>query len=129
MSRRILIVDDENFVRRLLQHTLEELAPSGVEIHFAEDGGAGLARAQALRPDLVLLDVMMPVMNGIDVCRAIRRDPNLAGTYVMILTAKGNIPDMPPGEGPHEFLTKPFDPDLLLERAAELLGIPLDVAP
>jgi CheY-like chemotaxis protein len=129
MNRRILIIDDETFVRRLLQHTLEELGPAGVEIFFAEDGGAGLARAKELRPHLVLLDVMMPVMNGIDVCRAIRSDPDLAETHVMILTAKGHIPDMPVTEGPHEYLTKPFDPDRLLQRAAAVLGVPLDAGP
>ncbi len=126
MTKRILIVDDENYIRLLLHRTLEELELEGVEIHFAEDGEAGLAQARALHPDLLLLDVMMPRMNGIDVCRAIRRDPEMVGTHIVILTAKGQAPDMAPGDGPHEYLTKPFDPDQIVARAAEVLGIDLD---
>lgn len=127
MSKRILIVDDENYIRLLLARTLEELEFCGVELHFAEDGPTGLARARALRPDLVFLDLMMPGMSGADVCQAIRRDPDLSATHVIILTAKGQLPDFPDDAGPHEYLTKPFDPDHIISRAAEVLDIPLDL--
>lgn len=127
MPKRVLIIDDERFVRRLLQHVFAELEPGGVEIHCAEDGDEGIERARALRPDLVLLDFMMPGRDGLSVCRDIRRDPALRGTHVIVLTARGQIPAVPPEEAPHEFLTKPFDPDRLLARAAEILGVSVDL--
>lgn len=126
MAKRILIVDDETFIRLLLHRTLEDLEMEGVEIHFAEDGLSGLEMARRLHPDLVLLDLMMPGMDGAAVCRAIRGDPALVGTHVVVLTAKGQLPHLPPGEAPHEILTKPFDPDQILARAADVLGIDLD---
>lgn len=126
MAKRILIVDDEQYIRLLLHRTLEDLELEGVEIHFAEDGAEGLRLARALRPDLVFLDVMMPGLSGTEVCRAIRGDPALLATHVVILTAKGQMPELLPHEAPHEFLTKPFDPDLVVNRSAEVLGIDLD---
>lgn len=126
MSKRILIVDDENYIRLLLHRTLEELEFEGVEIHAAADGLAGLEAARALRPDLLFLDLMMPGLSGFEVCTAVRRDPELAGTHVIILTAKGQLPAFPDDAAPHECLTKPFDPDQIVSRAAEVLGIDLD---
>ncbi len=126
MSKRILIVDDEHFVRLLLHRTLEDLEDEGVEIHFAEDGRAGLEKVRALEPDLLLLDVMMPHMNGAEVCTAVRSDPKLAGVHVIILTAKGEALKLPPEVAPHDYMTKPFDPDHVLERACTVLGVELD---
>ncbi len=126
MSKRILIVDDENYIRLLLHRTLEDLEFEGVSIHFAEDGIEGRDMARALKPDLVFLDMMMPGLSGADVCQIIRRDPMLAGTHVIILTAKGQLPDFPPDAAPHEYMTKPFDPDQIVSRAAAVLGIDLD---
>ncbi len=126
MAKRILIVDDESHIRLLLHRTLEELELEGVEIHFAEDGIGGLSKTRDLKPDLVFLDVMMPGMDGTEVCAAIRRDPQLAGVHIVILTAKGQTGPMDAQTGPHEFLTKPFDPDQIVTRAAEVLGLDLD---
>lgn len=128
MPKRILIVDDDAHIRLLLRRTLEELELEGVLIDVAEDGAEGLEKARALRPDLVFLDVMMPRMNGFDACRAIRQDPALVGTHVVILTARGQTqPAFDLAHGPHEFMTKPFDPDHILERAAEVLAIDVDL--
>jgi CheY-like chemotaxis protein len=126
MGKSILIVDDENYIRRLLHRTLEELELEGVTIHFAADGLQGLNKAREVRPDLMFLDLMMPEMDGTEVCSNVRGDPELVGTHVIILTAKGQAPDFAPDRGPHEFLTKPFDPDMVLSRAAEVLGIDLE---
>lgn len=126
MPKRILIVDDESHMRLLLHRTLEELEMEGVEIHFAEDGTGGLSKARDMKPDLMLLDVMMPGMNGTEVCAAIRRDPALANVHIIILTAKGQSQAIDPAIGPHEYLTKPFDPDQIVMRAAEVLGIDID---
>ncbi len=127
MAKRILIVDDECHIRLLLHRTLEELELEGVEIHFAEDGIGGLAKTRDLKPDLLLLDVMMPGMDGMDVCAAIRQDPGLASVHVIILTAKGQSHAVDVETGPHEYLTKPFDPDQIVVRAAEVLGIDIDL--
>ena len=69
---------------------------------------------------------MMPGMNGEEVCAELRRDPNLKQVHVIILTAKGQAPEFPEGLGPDEYLTKPFDPDHIVDRAADVLGIELD---
>ncbi len=128
MSKRVLIVDDESHIRLLLEQTLDPLIDSDVEISTADNGGAALEAIRRDRPDLVLLDVMMPVMNGFDVCKAVKSDPALQGTFVMMLTAKGQELDRVTGAevGADLYMTKPFDPDDVLARAARVLGIELD---
>ena len=127
MTKRILIVDDENFIRLLLRRTLEELEFEGVELLSASDGIDGLKKAREIRPDLILLDLMMPGLNGEEVCAELRRAPAMTGIYIIILTAKGQATDFAPGLGPDEYLTKPFDPDHIVDRAASILGIELDL--
>ncbi len=120
----ILIVDDEPHIRTLLEQTLEELEDF-VEIHLAVDGEEGLRAAFNLQPDLILLDVMMPKMDGYQVCAAIRE--RLGDVpYIIMLSAKGQVVDQRRGleVGANEYLTKPFDPDLLIERAEKILEIP-----
>mgnify|MGYP001421521550 CR=1 FL=1 len=126
MTKRVLIVDDENFIRLLLRRTLEEFEFEGVEILQAEDGVKGLEVARATRPDLMFLDLMMPGMDGVEVCTAIKSEPELTGVHVVILTAKGQLPSFPSGAGPDAALTKPFDPDQIVELAQRVLGIDLD---
>ena len=96
-----------------------------VEILTAENGQEGLDMVKATRPALVLLDVMMPMMNGYDVCNAIREDPDVAGVQVILLTAKGQEADRERGVsvGASRYMTKPFDPDELLEIAKDMLGL------
>jgi two-component system, OmpR family, alkaline phosphatase synthesis response regulator PhoP len=127
MTKRILIVDDENFIRLLLRRTLEDFEFEGVEIHVAEDGLTGLEAARSLRPDLLFLDLMMPGMDGLDVCTQIKADPELANVHVVILTAKGQLPSFPEGRSPNAALTKPFDPDQIVELAQSVLGINVDI--
>jgi DNA-binding response OmpR family regulator len=128
MSKKVLIVDDEAHIRLLLEQTLDPLVDHDVEILTAPHGGVGLDTIKSARPDLVLLDVMMPVMNGFDVCRTVKKDDALRATYVMMLTAKGQELDRATGAevGADAYLTKPFDPDDVLARAAKVLGIVLD---
>ncbi|MEM7172169.1 MAG: response regulator [Pseudomonadota bacterium] len=126
MEPKIVIVDDEVHIRALLEQSLEELEEDfGVEILTAENGQEGLDLVKEIRPNLVLLDVMMPAMNGYDVCRSIREDPNLKDVIVILLTAKGQEADREQGVqvGANRYLTKPFDPDELLDIAKELLGL------
>jgi two-component system, OmpR family, alkaline phosphatase synthesis response regulator PhoP len=120
----VLIADDEQHIRLLIEQTLEELEDEGVELQTASDGEQALDAARQHRPELVFLDVMMPKANGFEVCRAIKHDPELAGTTVVMLTAKGQAYDREEGlaAGADRYLTKPFDPDELLEVAREALG-------
>ena len=125
MDHKIIIVDDEVHIRALLEQSLEELEEDhGVEILSAENGQEGLEVIREERPGLVLLDVMMPMMNGYDVCRSIREDPELTDVKVILLTAKGQEADREQGVqvGATAYMTKPFDPDELLEVAKNMLG-------
>ena len=126
MTKRVLIVDDENFIRLVLRRTLEEFEFEGVEILQAEDGLKGLESARTVKPDLMFLDLMMPGMDGVEVCTSIKSDPELADIHVVILTAKGQLPSFPDGTAPDAALTKPFDPDQIVELAQAVLGINLD---
>ena len=124
MARAVLIVDDEQHIRLLIEQTLEELLDEGVELYTAGDGDEAMAAIAAQHPDLVFLDVMMPGRSGLDVCRAVRADPELSGAHIVLLTAKGQAQDRAEGleAGADEFLTKPFDPDALLALARNVLG-------
>jgi two-component system alkaline phosphatase synthesis response regulator PhoP len=121
----VLIVDDEQHIRLLIEQTLEELEDEGVALLTAPDGEVALDVVANQHPDLVFLDVTMPRMNGLDVCRAIKGDPETAGTTVLLLTAKGQAYDREAGlaAGADDYLTKPFDPDDLLRRARTILGL------
>ena len=121
MSRAVLIVDDDPFIRKLVATTLEDV--SGFELYEAADGVQALARARDTRPAIVFLDVDMPRMDGIDVCREMRADPLISGaTIVMLTAADGDHTERLAEEaGADLFLTKPFSPlDLL--RLVDRLG-------
>ena len=128
MTDKILIVDDEAPIRRLLWQSLEDLEDEGVELMDAEDGQAALALIESERPKLVILDVMMPKMNGFEVCENIKHELGMTDVTIILLTAKGQEVDRKRGQevGADYYLTKPFDPDDLLERAAEILGLDID---
>lgn len=128
MAGLILIVDDEPHIRLLLEQTLDELEDHDVELATAKNGQEALDSIAQRAPDLVLLDVMMPLVNGFDVCRQLKSDPATESIPVMMLTAKGQDLDRQAGldVGADRYVTKPFDPDEVLEMAAEMLGIELD---
>ena len=125
MSKKILIVDDEVHLRTLLYQTLEELEDEGVELHTATNGEEALAAIQALQPNLVFLDVMMPKLSGFDVCERTKKVLGLSNVYIVLLTAKGQEFDRQRGVevGADLYMTKPFDPDALLMKARDVLGI------
>ena len=120
----VLIVDDEAHIRLLIAQALEELEDEGVEILTAENGEEALEIIRSEQPRLVFLDVMMPKMNGFDVCRRVKTELGMRDVYVIMLTAKGQEYDKHRGEevGANLYMTKPFDPDELLARAREALG-------
>jgi len=116
----ILIVDDEPPILDLVRFTLEDAEVRVVE---ASDGVEALALARRLRPDLILLDVHMPRLDGLEACRQIRRDPALAQTPIVRLTAAGQEADRARGReaGADEYLTKPFSPLALLALVEALV--------
>jgi two-component system, OmpR family, alkaline phosphatase synthesis response regulator PhoP len=125
MESKILVVDDEAHIRLLIEQTLEELEDQGVEILTADNGADALALIKSEKPKLVFLDVMMPKMNGFDVCQTVKRELGMDDVYVVMLTAKGQEFDRQRGEqvGANVYMTKPFDPDELLAKANEVLGL------
>lgn len=125
MEQKILIVDDEAHIRMLLEQTLEELEDEGVEFLTAENGEIALEIIQQERPQLVFLDVMMPKMNGMDVCKKVKKELGLSDVYIALLTAKGQELDRQKGQevGADVYMTKPFDPEVILKKAREVLGL------
>ena len=88
MEHKILIVDDEAHIRMLIEQTLEELEDDGVEFLTAENGEIALDIIQEENPKLVFLDVMMPKMNGMEVCRRVKKELGLHDVFIVLLTAK-----------------------------------------
>jgi DNA-binding response OmpR family regulator len=125
MNNCIVIVDDETHIRILLEETLEELEDEGIEIYLASNGEQALEVIRQHQPRLVFLDVMMPILNGYDVCEQVRKDPALAGMQIIMLTAKGQDQDRQRGmaAGANDYITKPFDPDVVLARARSVFGL------
>ena len=125
MQPKILIVDDEAHIRLLIEQTLEDLEDQGVELLLATNGEEALDIIQAERPPLVFLDVMMPEMNGFEVCHTVKREWGLQDVTIVMLTAKGQESDRQKGEavGADTYVTKPFDPDELLELTEQILGL------
>ena len=128
MSKKLLITDDEPHIRLLLEQTLEEFEDYDVEFFSAENGEKALEIIQEERPQLVFLDVMMPKMNGFDVCRTVKQDLGMDDVFIILLTAKGQEYDREKGKevGADMYITKPFNPDEIIEHAARILEIELD---
>lgn len=116
----ILVVDDEPPILELVRYTLED---EQIRVLEASDGAQALEAALAARPDLILLDVQMPRLDGLEVCRRLRADPSLAGTRIVMLTAAGQDADRARGlaAGADEYLTKPFSPLALFTLVRSLL--------
>ncbi|MEL6265182.1 MAG: response regulator [Pseudomonadota bacterium] len=121
MTRSVLLVDDEPNIALSLEYRLKR---EGYDVRVAGDGEEALERIAERRPDLVLLDVMMPRRDGYDVCQTLRRDPAMSEVKIVILTAKGGAIE---GEkalalGADAFFPKPFGLGELLARVRQLLG-------
>jgi DNA-binding response OmpR family regulator len=117
---RILVVDDNEINRDILE---ARLTANGYEVLHAADGEEALAMAARHRPDLILLDIMMPKVDGIEVCRRIKADADLAFTPIILVTAKSDSKDVVEGldAGADEYLTKPIDHTALVARVKALL--------
>ncbi len=114
---KVLIVDDEDLTRVLLAQVLERLRLDNLVTLLAEDGEEAIQIASEERPDLILLDVLLPKVNGYDVCRQVRNIPGY-NPYIIILTARGHSGDRERAEtiGANDFMTKPFNPSLLIQQ-------------
>jgi len=117
----VLVADDDADIRDLVAFKLEQ---AGLEVVAAEDGQAALEQARARRPRLAVLDVSMPGLSGIDVCRMLRSDPATAGMLIIMLTARVQAPDVEGGfnAGADDYVTKPFSPRELVLRIQALLS-------
>jgi two-component system phosphate regulon response regulator PhoB len=121
MSRqKLLIVEDEPSLTEVLSYNLRR---EGYEVVVAHEGREGLRKAQMLLPDLVILDLMLPGLDGIEICRELRANPATANTPVLMLTAKAEETDQVVGfaVGADDYVTKPFSVKVLLQRVKVLL--------
>ena|SRR5579884_3985299 len=120
MTKKVLVADDNVHARRLVQLTLGHQNYTYLE---AEDGGDALSLARDERPDLVILDVMLPSLDGLAVCRELKADPALAATPVLMLScvADRGIASRGEAAGALRYLTKPFSPSQLLAEVEQLV--------
>jgi DNA-binding response OmpR family regulator len=121
MTHRVLVVDDDPVIVRLLE---VNLGLEGYEVETATRGEQALERASETNPDLLILDVMMPGLDGWDTCRRLREQPRFADTPVVFLSARSPEDDRSTDLdlGPVAYLTKPFDPIRLMELVRRMLG-------
>lgn len=120
MEKKILVVDDEQDILDLISYNLSK---EGFKVFTASDGVQGLETALTCRPDLIILDIMMPGKDGFEVCRTLRRDSSFASTAIMFLTAKSSEIDQILGLelGADDYIQKPISPRVLLARVKTML--------
>src|SRR4249920_2491159 len=120
MKQKILVVDDEPDALELIK---VNLTSAGLTVMSAEDGQAALKKARAVLPNLIVLDLMLPEVDGLEVCKILRRDPATSGIPILMLTAKAAEIDRVLGFelGADDYVTKPFSPRELVLRIKRLL--------
>lgn len=117
---KILVVDDENDILEFIQYNLKK---EGYEVHLAHNGQEAINVGKKIKPDLILLDVMMPVMDGIEACKQIKEDSDFDQTFVMFLTARAEEYSEIAGfnAGADDYIAKPIKPRVLLSRISAIL--------
>lgn len=122
VSYSILVAEDDKIIRRLARHILER---AGYVVHEATDGLEALAQVKAQKPDLLLLDIMMPNMNGYDVCQTLRSQQETADLPIVIITAKTEKQAVQRGldVGANRYLIKPISPKVLVDNVNDILGV------
>ena len=122
MANRVIVVDDDKEVQEIVTFALRR---NGFEVAVAGNGQQLQDMLTAQTPDLIILDVMMPKMNGMEVCRRVKKELALNDIFIVLLTAKGQELDRQKGQevGADLYMTKPFDPEALLAKAREVLGL------
>jgi len=121
ISKRILIVEDDPSVLRATSYILEK---EGYEVISAQNGLEGLKKARESSPDLLILDVMLPGIDGFEICHSLRSEPKTAGLPILMFSAKGQESDKATGlkVGADEYMTKPVDREVLLNKVAAWLS-------
>lgn len=119
-SYKILVVDDENDILEFIQYNLKK---EGYEVHLAHNGQEAIDIAKKVKPDLILLDVMMPVMDGIEACKQIKSDSDLEKTFIVFLTARAEEYSEIAGfnAGADDYIAKPIKPRVLISRINAIL--------
>lgn len=119
--KKVLVVDDEVFIRRMIE---VRLRVAGFTVIEAENGVDAVEKTISERPDLIIMDVMMPRMDGFQACEAIRSNPEISGTPILMLTARGQQIDVEKAMalGILEYITKPFSPKELADKVVEILN-------
>ncbi len=120
MSSKILIIDDEEDIRILLKYTLEK---EGFDVDVADNGESGIQKAESNTPDLILLDVMMPGIDGMETCERLRQNPNLTNSFICFLTARSEDYSQIAGfnSGADDYINKPIKPKVLVSRINGIL--------
>ncbi|HON09000.1 MAG TPA: response regulator transcription factor [Verrucomicrobiota bacterium] len=120
MSRKVLVVDDEQDVLELLTYNLKQ---AGYEVLSAEDGKEALWKVRVYSPDIIVLDIMLPIIDGLEVCKALKKDPQNSKIPIIMLTARANESDRIKGfeSGADDYLVKPFSVRELILRIKRLL--------
>ena len=118
---KILVVDDEVYILHILDFSL---GAEGFEVISANNGELGVEKAKLEKPDLIVLDIMMPVLDGYETCRRLKNEPETKDIPVVLLTAKGRDVDKRLGfeVGAIDYIVKPFSPSRLIERIEEIIG-------
>ncbi|MFH1278442.1 MAG: response regulator [Candidatus Eisenbacteria bacterium] len=122
MAKKILVVDDEVYILHILDFSL---GAEGYEVITAADGEEAIDRARVEKPDLVVLDIMMPKVDGFEACRRLKADPETSQIPVILLTAKGREVDRQMGMevGADDYIVKPFSPTKLIEKIGSFLSV------
>lgn len=117
----IVVIDDEPYILRSLEFVLKK---EGLSVDTASNGEEALSKVKQLKPKIVFLDLMMPKLNGFEVCKSIKSDTEVGQVYVIILTAKGQDEDRDLGlqAGADDFMTKPFSPREVVSKVRSVLG-------
>lgn len=117
-KKKIVVADDEPFILSALQDTLSE----DYSVYTASNGKEAIKTVEKVMPDLIILDVMMPEMDGLEACKQLKRNKETASIPVIILTAKGQITDIEKGfkSGADAYVVKPFSPARLIEKVEEI---------
>jgi DNA-binding response OmpR family regulator len=122
--QKILIVDDDPLIRLLIEEILTDFNAKGIQISSADNGLTALELIKREEPDIIFLDVMLPQMNGFEVCNIIKNDLSLKHLYVIMLTAKGQEIDKKKAHeyGADYYITKPFTIQDVIKKVSEVLG-------